>query len=115
MNASRPFFSAILFLLILSSFGWAQQAQPDDVHINPPVTSATPDKSIPANSVVTAGLKQRNDHMKVKVDMVLVPVTITDPMNRLVTGLDKENFTLFQDKNQQIIRDFSSEDAPVSI
>jgi hypothetical protein len=25
---------------------------------------------------------------------VLVPVTITDPMNRLVTGLDKENFQL---------------------
>lgn len=114
MNASRSF-SAILFLLILSSFGWAQQAQPDDVHINPPMASATPDKSVPANAVVTAGLKQRNDPMKVKVDMVLVPVTITDPMNRLVTGLDKENFTLFQDKNQQIIRDFSSEDAPVSI
>lgn len=118
MNAFRPFFSAILFLLILSSFGWSQaqpQALPDDVHINPPAASAAPEKSIPANTVVTAGLKQRSDPMKVKVDMVLVPVTITDPMNRLVTGLDKENFTLFQDKDQQIIRDFSSEDAPVSI
>jgi Ca-activated chloride channel homolog len=115
MNDSRPFFSAVLFLLVLSSFCCAQQAQPDDVHINPPMASAPADKSVPANAVVTAGLKQRNDPMKVKVDMVLVPVTITDPMNRLVTGLDKENFTLFQDKDRQIIRDFSSEDAPVSI
>ena len=31
--------------------------------------------------------------LKVDVDLVLVPVTITDPMNRLVTGLDKDNFS----------------------
>ena len=48
-------------------------------------------------------------------NLVLVPVTITDPMNRLVTGLDKENFQLFEGKDAQEIRHFSSEDAPVSI
>ena len=53
--------------------------------------------------------------LKVDVDLVLVPVTITDPMNRLVTGLDKENFTLFEGKDLQDIRHFSSEDAPVSL
>src|SRR5260370_2502523 len=47
--------------------------------------------------------------------MVLVPVTITDPLNRLVTGLDRENFNLFEGKDQQEIKTFSSEDAPVSI
>src|SRR5467141_546751 len=36
-------------------------------------------------------------------------------MNRLVTGLDKENFALFEGKDQQEIKTFSSEDAPVSI
>jgi Ca-activated chloride channel family protein len=51
----------------------------------------------------------------VDVNLVLVPVTITDPMNRLVTGLDKENFQLFEGKDVQEIRHFSSEDAPVSI
>jgi Ca-activated chloride channel family protein len=49
------------------------------------------------------------------VSLVLVPVTITDPMNRLVTGLDKENFQVFEGKDPQEIRHFSSEDAPVSI
>jgi Ca-activated chloride channel homolog len=53
--------------------------------------------------------------MKVDVDLVLVPVTITDPMNRLVTGLDKDNFSLFEGKDQQDIKHFSSEDAPVSL
>jgi len=44
-----------------------------------------------------------------------VPVTITDPMNRLVTGLEKENFQLFEGSSAQEIRSFSSEDAPVSL
>jgi Ca-activated chloride channel family protein len=36
-------------------------------------------------------------------------------MNRLVTGLDKENFSVFEGKEAQEIRTFSSEDAPVSL
>jgi Ca-activated chloride channel family protein len=51
----------------------------------------------------------------VDVDMVLVPVTITDPMNRLVTGLEKDNFQLFEGNTAQDIKSFSSEDAPVSL
>src|SRR5206468_4017263 len=46
---------------------------------------------------------------------VLVPVTITDPMNRLVTGLDRENFQLYEGNASQEIRTFSAEDAPVSL
>ena len=29
----------------------------------------------------------------VNVNLVLVPMTVTDPMNRLVTGLEKDNFS----------------------
>src|SRR5208283_1202488 len=60
-------------------------------------------------------LKTHTKPLKVDVDMVLVPVTITDPLNRLVTGLDRDNFNLFEGKDQQEIKTFSSEDAPVSI
>ncbi len=63
----------------------------------------------------TNGLSARVRPLKVDVDLVLVPVTITDPMNRLVTGLDKENFQLFEGNASQQIRTFSSEDAPVSL
>jgi Ca-activated chloride channel homolog len=83
----------------------------DDVHISPRVE---PPKSDPIDSV-DPSLKTHTKPLKVDVSLVLVPVTITDPMNRLVTGLDKENFQLFEGKNQQEIRHFSSEDAPVSI
>jgi Ca-activated chloride channel family protein len=49
------------------------------------------------------------------VDMVLVPVTVTDPMNRLVTGLERDDFQIYENNGQQAIRTFASEDAPVSI
>ena len=49
------------------------------------------------------------------VDMVLVPITVTDPMNRLVTGLEKDDFKVFETSGEQKIRTFASEDAPVSI
>jgi Ca-activated chloride channel homolog len=49
------------------------------------------------------------------VDLVLVPVTITDPMDRLVIGLEQDNFQVFDGKQPQEIRHFSTEDTPVSL
>jgi len=51
----------------------------------------------------------------VNVNLVQVPMTVTDTMNRLVTGLEKENFELFDNNVGQSIRYFSSEDAPLSV
>jgi Ca-activated chloride channel family protein len=53
--------------------------------------------------------------MRVYVDLVLVPVTILDTMNRIVKGLSRENFQVFDGKRSEQIRYFSSEDAPASI
>ncbi len=47
--------------------------------------------------------------------MALVNVTVTDPLNRLVTGLEKDNFKVYEDGNEQEIVTLSSEDVPVSI
>ena len=46
---------------------------------------------------------------------MLIPVAVNDPMSRFVTGLDKENFKLSEDKVEQEITQFSSEDAPLSV
>jgi len=87
------------------------QVPVDDVHITPRIE---PPKTSPMDAV-DPSLRTHTKPLKVDVSLVLVPVTITDPMNRLVTGLDKENFQLFEGKDKQEIRHFSSEDAPVSI
>src|SRR5262249_4725613 len=48
-------------------------------------------------------------------DLVLIPVTVTDGKGRIVTGLEKEHFTLYEDKVAQVISQFDTEDNPVSI
>ncbi len=53
--------------------------------------------------------------IKVDVDLALVNVTVTDPLNRLVTGLEKENFRVYEDNTEQEVVTMSSEDVPVSI
>ena len=57
----------------------------------------------------------RDARIRVDVNLVLVPTTVTDPMNRLVTGLEKENFEIFDNNVGQTIKSFSTEDAPVTI
>jgi len=53
--------------------------------------------------------------IRTDVDMALVNVTVTDPYNRLVTGLEQDNFRVFEDNSEQEIVTFSSEDVPISI
>jgi len=59
----------------------------------------------------------QSSHKRIQVDvsLVLVNVTVTDPYDRLVTGLGKENFRVFEDGTQQEIVNLSSEDVPISI
>jgi Ca-activated chloride channel family protein len=47
--------------------------------------------------------------------LVLIPVTVTDSMNRFVLGLHKEDFHLYEDGSEQKIANFSGEDAPLSV
>src|SRR5207302_7680518 len=104
-------------LLAFACLGVPAFAQTDvnDVHITSREVEKLPEPSKPDLLVSTSGLTTRVRPLKVDVDLVLVPVTITDPMNRLVTGLEKENFQLFEGSSAQEIRSFSSEDAPVSL
>lgn len=53
--------------------------------------------------------------IKVDVNLVLVPVSVVDPLNRQVIGLDKQNFAVYEGKEKQQIQYFSSEDAPISV
>jgi Ca-activated chloride channel homolog len=53
--------------------------------------------------------------IRTDVDLALVNVTVTDPYNRLVTGLEQDNFRVAEDGVEQEIVSFSSEDVPISI
>jgi Ca-activated chloride channel family protein len=52
---------------------------------------------------------------RVGVDTVFVKVSVTDPLNRYVTGLEKEHFQVFEDKVEQSLIHFTQQSAPISI
>jgi len=115
-------FSIVLAAVCMGLWVHAQDDPLNKVHVPPPSsTPGTPAAGAPAGveAPVTSGpaaAKARPGAMiRMNVDMVLVPVTVTDPMNRLVTGLEKEDFQVYENNGQQAIRSFASEDAPVSI
>ena len=107
--SSRSVWTAVLVVTTFSALHTFAQNSTEDVHIQPRPQPA------PKAPEVDPALKSHSKPLSVNVEMVLVPVTITDPMNRLVTGLDRENFNLFEGKERQEIKTFSSEDAPVSL
>ena len=53
--------------------------------------------------------------LKVDVDLVLVNATVTDSEGRYVTGLEKKDFHVWEDKVEQQIEYLSSEDAPITV
>lgn len=110
-SAAFDAFALCLALTLCLSAAPAQVDGEAEVHIEPrnKVTAASP------MAAVDPALKTHTKPIVKDVDVVLVPVTITDPMNRLVTGLEKENFEVLENGERQEIRHFSSEDAPVSL
>jgi Ca-activated chloride channel family protein len=113
--ALRPWFILTVLVLVACSLPVVGQTDVNDVHVQPRELEKTKEASKPDLLSSTSGLSAHVRPLKVDVDLVLVPVTITDPLNRLVTGLEKENFQLFEGNSSQEIRSFSSEDAPVSL
>ena len=87
----------------------AARAQSDDVHIAP---SAESERSLTRG---ITGMNGAGRPLRVGVDVVLVPVTVTDSMSRPVVGLAKTDFTLLEDEQPQEIRYFWTEDEPISV
>ena len=103
--APRVFFVSFiplfLFGIVLSkspALAVAQVLASDDVKHDTPGQVTKPGQSV-----------------HIDVDLALVNVTVTDPYNRLVTGLEPDNFRVFENNVEQEIQYFSSEDVPISI
>jgi Ca-activated chloride channel family protein len=106
----------VVFLAFISTalLGPPVLAQTDinDVHIAPRDTAPLgPTAAAPIGQSGGAFLHV----IKSDVNLVLVPVSVTDGMERLVKGLGRNNFQVFEEKQPQEIRSFSSEDVPISV
>ena len=111
MGLSRLALCGCVFLSwltpVLVPAACSQSDSPVHVVPNPPADSVPP-PGVPPDLRPTKP-------WRVDVDLVLVPVTITDSSNRPVLGLGKKDFTLFEGDQQQPIQYFSVEDEPISV
>lgn len=115
---SRPFSRCLLlalFAVIVSAGSRAAAQSVDDVHVVPPgKVDSTPARSVePAASKEVVGLRPKP--LRHDVELVLVPVTVTDNFNRLVTGLEKKDFSLREGGRPHDIQYFTNEDGPISL
>jgi len=102
----------LVFVLAFLAVRAVAQNPLEDIHIMPrtPLTA-----TIEPNGPAYASPDSVHTAIRKNVDLVLVPVTVTDPMQRFVTGLSQDNFQVFENKKQQEIKHFSREDSPVSL
>ena len=84
------------------------QTDLNDVHIAPRIQAAQQD-------VLSSLARTTTGIIRKTVELVLIPVTVMDESNRIVTGLEQENFQLYEDKRPQRIKHFWKEDGPVSV
>jgi Ca-activated chloride channel family protein len=96
----RLVFSAIVCLLTFNpgSTASAQSLVPNNAKRDTPGKKITPGESL-----------------HVDVDLALVNVSVIDRQNRFITGLEPDNFRIFEDNIEQEVVNFSSEDVPISI
>jgi hypothetical protein len=110
--AASKFVCCVVFLLSLSGAVGLAQTSVDDVHLVP---RQLPPPHGGCCCCQPVGGWSLLHVIKSDVKLVPVPVSLSDPMERFVTGLRAENFQLFEGKKSQEIRHFWSEDVPISI
>lgn len=121
---SRPLLlTAFLLILCLASVS-ARQDPPSATNnqsANQPEAKRTPTSQTQDPATIQRpgrpplGTGSQDERVVIGTELVSLTVTVTDPYNRLVTGLDKQHFEVFEDKVKQEITHFSDDDVPVSL
>lgn len=101
------FLASVLVLIIAVPFCPGQSAR-TDVHLIQRVTGT----SASSEDLREFGATER---LRAMASLVLVPVIVTDEKNRMVIGLERENFSVYEGNDRQFIRSVSTEDAPISL
>src|SRR5262245_21117956 len=122
-------FAAVLILLssfcFIASIGFGQQGASSTPPI--PATSSAASQEKPAGQSGTTQDQKSSDQeqtpkddnsifvFKKQVEEVVVHATVVDDSGRLIMNLPKEDFTVFENGQQQTMTSFRHEDIPVAM
>jgi Ca-activated chloride channel family protein len=115
LTRGRTLFAVVLLISCVSLAARQSSSGPADVSRASTTNRDAISPGARPTGAAPSAPNSRSVDIRVERTLVLINVTVTDPLNRFVTGLEKEHFRLFEDKAEQEITQFSSEDAPISI
>lgn len=117
----------LFFICLGGSFNFAQSRRVTPTEngkanrreSKPAAPAPTPEPGAPVEETVVPPDDQTaiddGETIRVDTELVTIPVKILDRNNRLVSGLTKENFQIFEDNAPQEIAYFSNEDQPFTV
>lgn len=90
------------------------EKSPQEVKQQPadPRVTITPRAPKPAPG---AKEERRTPNIRIDTNLVQINVTVTTPLGQVVTAMEKEHFRIFEEKLEQKIISFTSEEAPLSV
>jgi len=112
-SLSRQVIASCLFLSLGFMVIFAGQTPPAS-RPKPDSPSAPGQAQAPAQQKKGEEIKE-GERIIERTEVVDLTVTVTDHYDRLVTGLDRQHFEVFEDKVKQNIEYFKDADAPVSV
>jgi Ca-activated chloride channel homolog len=117
-------FLVAIFVFAAASFGIlsAQSRQPattngQKANKRPAETPKPTPTPTPSENIQAGILEPLTDDEVIKVDtnLVTIPVKVSDRNGRLIAGLKKENFKIFEDSVEQEVTYFSNEEQPFTV
>ena len=107
----------ILFLFLLSLAAGAQNTTPPEA---PPRSSQPPPSQPPAGTPPPGQETPQSQEpggfvFHADVQEVLLHATVIDDKQRMISNLDKNAFSVFEDGKPQVIKSFRYEDVPISL
>lgn len=122
------FLLAIICLSFTASFAQSRRVPPTETgpqkaNKRDPSSNPTPqtekNKASETDSELTltdeSAVTDETDVIKIDTELVTIPVKVLDRSGRFLTGLQKENFQVFEDNAPQEIAHFSNEQQPFTV
>ncbi len=107
----------ILFLFLLSLAVGAQNTTPPEAppRSSQPAPSQPPGETPPPGQETPQSQEPGGFVFHADVQEVLLHATVIDDKQRMISNLDKNAFTVFEDGKPQVIKSFRYEDVPISL
>ena len=114
-----------LFIVLIAGFllvVFTSNSYPQSTRENPSPSkktnkrpTQTPTPGVNSGETIDESIENDDDILTINTSLVTLPVRVLDRQGRFVSGLKKQDFSVFEDKAKQEIEYFSNEESPFTV